>query len=260
MANTKSMLVLTLLIGMYSMSPTACSQEVGAIAKSEQIPTKWTADVKMEVLKNCATRHMKRMDCMPILAGQEEKGFTREEKFDSWALFLICSPKMLKQSSTKSIAALFEQFSAFGKALGPDNAAVWFVKRRTAKTPDSLDNLDIDRSVRYCSKFQLDRAQGPHIVITKTYPKISGDVAPSLVVKLGGLSEASVQNVLTALTTQVGNEHLDQSEMDHAVWIERLKSACEKAIKGLGDVVAKVKVSVELKGVKVSIEPTEKAK
>ena len=244
---------------MIGISMSAFSQETGATAENSQIPTARTVDVTSEVLEKCAEG--RNMHCYPILAGEDQKSFYREKSFDSWSLFLICSPAMLKQSSAKSLASLFENFSAFSKAIGPDNAAVWFVKNTQTRALNSPKNLDVDRSVQYCSKYQLDRARGPHIVITKAYPELTtNSVTPSLVVNLGGLADKSIEKVLIALTTQVGNEKLDQSSMDITVWMEKLTSACKAAVENIGDALTKVKVSVEAGGAKVSIEPVEKSK
>lgn len=231
----------------------AAAQEIEA---NSEIPTSYQGDKTMDVLRVCGRGKV--MACRPILA-DEGKSIIASEPIKSWSLFLVCTPGLLRDSNSSSLASLFDRFMAFGRALGKEHAAVWFVKKKTGiQNPAALENLDIDRNVTYCSKFKLAREDGPHVIVTTQYPKLKEDLGYQLILSLGGMSEESIENLLAALATQVGNEQLDQFQMDSKVWIQTLKQASNRALASIGDIARHSKLTIKARGIETTLEPTAK--
>lgn len=67
-------------------------------------------------------------------------------------------------------------------------------------------------------------------------------------------------NQLTALTTEIGNEQLDQAKLDRKIWLLKLEQALERGVSNVGDAVANLKVTAKAYGVEVTVEHVVKPK
>jgi hypothetical protein len=94
----------------------------------------------------------------------EPKAPIPKESYKSWSLFLINNPKWLLAESGDNLKKLYDQFQAFGQAIGPDHLAVWFWSDEHTKA------VDVDRSAAICSKLKLAPSKGPYILVTTEYP------------------------------------------------------------------------------------------
>src|SRR5262245_16045343 len=79
-----------------------------------------------------------------------------EQPYTSWSLFLTCNPEWLVGKKAEDLRGVFEAYRSFARTTGPRHAAVWFVKA-VAGEPGGVaanqQNLDVERSVRYCDRF-----------------------------------------------------------------------------------------------------------
>jgi hypothetical protein len=76
-----------------------------------------------------------------------------KDHYKSWSLFLVCNPGWILANGDDGIGKLFRAYMAFGKAIGPDNLAIWF-----SDPPGQVattENTDIERMSTYCEKFGL---------------------------------------------------------------------------------------------------------
>src|ERR1700688_4091082 len=53
--------------------------------------------------------------------------------FKTYSLFLICNPVWLDPAKSAGLTELYQQFQAFGRSIGDDQAAVWFWRTTAQK-------------------------------------------------------------------------------------------------------------------------------
>jgi hypothetical protein len=130
--------------------------------------------------------------------------------YKTYSLFLICNPGWLHPASGKSETQwLYDSFLNFGGAIGDDNLAVWFWRSPEKKKSflPQAENVDVERSARFCKAWSLTPSQGPHLVITSTYPDekhlSSGLPEKSAVFELGNMADSEIANLLSKLTDQL---------------------------------------------------------
>jgi hypothetical protein len=129
--------------------------------------------------------------------------------FKTYSLFLVCNPQWLDPARNAGLLQLYRQFQSFGRAIGDDHAAVWFWKSNSYEHSDTAlaQIVDVERSVRFCQAWKLKPSEGPHLVITSTYPDeahlSSGLPKDSAVYKLGDMPPPETSALLAKLTDQL---------------------------------------------------------
>src|SRR5438105_14081926 len=105
-----------------------------------------------------------------VVVGPTEK---IKQGYKTYSLFLICNPGWLHPATgTPETQWLYESFLQFGRAIGDDNLAVWFWRSpgNEKRFLPSADNVDLERSARFCKAWHLTPSAGPQLVITSAYP------------------------------------------------------------------------------------------
>jgi len=121
--------------------------------------------------------------------------------YKTWSLFLVCNPDWVAPEKSADLANLYRRFKSFGDAIGRDNLAVWFWKRRVpVHDPRLAENVDIARSAEFCGALNRAPSQGPYIVLTTEYPDVAAFPKERAVFELGGLQPADVAKLLNTLT------------------------------------------------------------
>jgi hypothetical protein len=69
------------------------------------------------------------------------------QDYESWSLFLICNPAWIVQNRDEGIGALFDQYRAFGDAIGPRNLAIWFWKEPAPEPSAELTDVQSEQSI-----------------------------------------------------------------------------------------------------------------
>lgn len=125
--------------------------------------------------------------------------------FKTYTLFLICNPNWLAPAENQDLYSLYMGFERFGRAIGDDNAAVWFWK--TDKGLPVASSVDVERSVHFCQAWKLKPTSGPHIVFLSSYPdeKHLSSRLPkqSAVFELGAMNQSQISDLLGKLTDQL---------------------------------------------------------
>jgi hypothetical protein len=130
------------------------------------------------------------------------------KNFKTYSFFLVCNPQWLAPGKRSGLLDLYLQFHEFGRTIGNDNAAIWFLKSVSTHDDTGLsNNTDVERSVRLCRAWDLTPSEGPHLVIT-TYPDeslLSSRIPPHLpeksaVYKLGTMSPEDISKLLAKIT------------------------------------------------------------
>ena len=124
--------------------------------------------------------------------------------YKSWSLFLVCNPDWVDPEHGQDLTNLYRRFRSFGDAIGRDNLAVWFWKRRLSVTDPHLpENVDIARSAEFCRALNRAPSQGPYLVVTSSYPDVATFPKERAIFELGGLKPAELAKLLNALTDQL---------------------------------------------------------
>jgi len=173
------------------------------------------------------------------------------------SLFLMCNPAWLLDKETLALRDVFWAYRAFARTSGNRHAAVWFVNSRLGSDPTTVatdpKNLDIERNVSDCRRFELKSSEGPHIVVTTTHPdRWTADTATPptqtgdsiVVLALGASAPNHFMELLKKLNDQVLAERLSQQEVASAQYFLSWVRALEKACKVLDNVKFIVKARV----------------
>jgi hypothetical protein len=83
---------------------------------------------------------------------------------------LINNPQWVVAESNDRVRKLYDQFEAFGKAIGRDHVAVWFWSQNIWQDSFYYKAVDVIRSAAFCEKLKLAPSGGPYIVVTSEYP------------------------------------------------------------------------------------------
>jgi hypothetical protein len=182
--------------------------------------------------------------CMQDSARVERKEAI-PKRYKTYSLFLICNPQWLEHrqgdKNSDQLYRLYQQFDTFGRTIGSDNVAVWFWTSpgNTARTKASPEDVDVERSVRFCQAWHLKPSAGPHIIVSSTYPDesnlSSGLPKDSAVFELGNMDSNEVSKLLAKLTDElVEKGHVETAaEAPEALWV-RLLGAVQQTINKFG--------------------------
>jgi hypothetical protein len=168
------------------------------------------------------------------LAPLEPTGKIPQGRYKTYSLFLVCNPEWLAQDKGGGLLNLYWNFEAFGRTIGDDNLAVWFIKDLDPQLRAFVGrSTDVERSVRFCKAWKLKPSAGPHLVITASYPdesKLSkGLPADSAVFELGNMKPSEISGLLTRLTDElIQKGHVDSSGAAYppppSMWVRLLES------------------------------------
>jgi hypothetical protein len=134
------------------------------------------------------------------------------KSFKTYSLFLICNRRWIEAAKFAELEQLYGQFQAFGRAIGHDNAAIWFfgLGETSAYHPDAAfaaHMTDVERSAGFCRDWKLKPSEGPHIVVTDGYPdeKRLGPTPKGnyAIYSLGNMSPSEIAGLLDKLTDQL---------------------------------------------------------
>jgi hypothetical protein len=173
--------------------------------------------------------------------------------FKTYSLFLICNPLWLDPTKNPGLLQLYHQFQSFGRAIGDDQAALWFWNSSSYSSSETelAGIVDVERSVRFCKAWKLKPSEGPHLVITSSYPNehelSAGLPEDSAVYKLGDMTPTDISSLLAKLTdslVETGKVPVPASAVpapDPAIvsmapdslWV-RLLTATQQTINGFG--------------------------
>jgi hypothetical protein len=165
--------------------------------------------------------------------------------YKTYSLFLICNLEWLEQrqgdKNSSQLYQLYQQFDNFGRTIGSDNVAVWLWTSagNTPRTKASAEDVDVERSIRFCQAWHLKPSAGPHVVVTSTYPdesKLSAGLPrDSAVFELGNMESKEISKLLAKLTDELVEKGHVQSapEAPEARWV-RLLGAVQQTINKFG--------------------------
>ena len=75
--------------------------------------------------------------------------------YKTWSLFLVNNPQWVVAESNDKVKKLYDQFQAFGRAIGRDNVAVWFWSQDNLQDSFYYKAVDVIRSAEFCEKLLI---------------------------------------------------------------------------------------------------------
>ena len=173
-----------------------------------------------------------------------------DKPFTSWSLFLMCNPEWLTAKKKPALRQVFEAYVAFARTTGDRHAGVWFVVKDGSR--DKAADLDVERNVRYCQKFNLTPGEGPHVVVVTTHPDQWKPTDAVVMLALGGSDTGDIITLFRKLNDQIVTEQLSQkaltSKQYWLSWVRVLEKGC-KLLDNVKFMVTAEFVKVEKTGV-----------
>jgi hypothetical protein len=157
------------------------------------------------------------------------------EDYQTWTLFLVCTPTWFVKNARKRLVDLYDQFEAFGHAIGPNNLAVWFiVSRDDTRETVIARRYDASRASLYCTAYGLSPRTAPHVVVTSDYPDLVRPLNSYVSLSLGNADAKATGKLLLAITEQILGSNLSQREIDREARLRRLEQAMRECVGTLG--------------------------
>ena len=125
-----------------------------------------------------------------------------EDSYKSWSLFLVNNPQWVVAESNRKLKSLYDQFQAFGRAIGRDHLAVWFWSQDIRQDSFYYSAVDVIRSAAFCQKLELPPGNGPYLFVTTDYP------GPGLINDLSSFLPAAPR---TYYTVSLNNRSADEA-------------------------------------------------
>jgi hypothetical protein len=154
-----------------------------------------------------------RVVCGQALVEVDPTGQIPRDGFKTWSLFLVCNQDWVSLEKTQDLSNLYWRFKGFGDAIGKDNLAVWFWKKKMPITnPRLAENVDVPRSVEYCTALNRMRpssakpllpSASPFLVVTSAYPDVAAFPTERAIFELGRLNAAELATLLGDVTNQL---------------------------------------------------------
>ena len=176
-----------------------------------------------------------------------------KEPYKSWSLFLINNPQWVVAESNDKVRKLYDQFEAFGRAIGRDHVAVWFWSQNIWQDSFYYKAVDVIRSAAFCEKLKLAPSGGPYILVTTEYPGTglindSSTFLPTGVqhfytVSLNNKSADEVMQLLTRLADGiVSNRLADLNTASQDYW-----SGWQRTFEAIRDFLSNRQMTVTIK-------------
>jgi hypothetical protein len=192
------------------------------------------------------------------------------EGYKTWSLFLINNPEWILPQKEENLNNLFEQFKAFGDAIGPENLAVWFwvgeASEPWATKPRDIKNVDFLRSSAFCSQLKLPASKSPYILITTEYPGagLLSDYPQTFntpenysIVELNNLSADEITSVLNKIADQLLTEDISSINTESEDFWRSLQNTYEAIRDNLVSFSKKISISINTSFFKVELKDDE---
>lgn len=175
------------------------------------------------------------------------------EPYKTWSLFLINNPQWVVAESNDRVKKLYDQFEAFGKAIGRDHVAVWFWSQNIWQDSFFYRAVDVIRCAEFCERLKLSPSGGPYILVTAEYPGTgllndSSTFLPTplqhfYTVSLNNKSADEVMQLLIRLADRiVANRIADLDTASQEYW-----SGWQRAFEAIRDFLSAREMSVTIK-------------
>ena len=142
-------------------------------------------------------------------------------------------------------------FAAFGRTIGPDNAAVRFWKSLPDLDDGLADDLDVERSAEICARLRLRPSESPHIAVTSRWDR------DHMILALGGLEAGRIRQVLVRLADRLVAGGIENEDVRSEIWWQTWYAAGDQALRALAQFASAVKLTIDTKFFKVEVDGSE---
>jgi len=173
--------------------------------------------------------------------------------YKTWSVFLINNPQWVVAESNDKVKKLYDQFEAFGRAIGPDHVAVWFWSGDIRQDSFYYKAVDVIRSAEFCEKLNLAPSGGPYILVTSEYPgtALINDESTFLptplksyyTVSLNNKSADEIMQLLTRVADKITANRLPDLNSGNAEYW----SAWQRAFEAIRDFLSNRQMTVTIK-------------
>jgi hypothetical protein len=178
-----------------------------------------------------------------------------KEGYQSWSLFLVCNPAWLLPEHQEMLLNLYRQFKAFGNAIGPQHLAVWLWKQQPRwRTPDWVEDIDVERSSEYCAKYGLLPSKSPHVLVTTSYPDLAAAIGNYSTLELNEVPARDITALLTTLADQLLVQGLRQADLDSEAYWRAWQRSFEAIGSAFASFMTKVKFTINTAFFKIEID------
>lgn len=180
--------------------------------------------------------------------------------YESWSLFLICSHEWLLPENKNKIDNLYDQFIAFGEAIGPRNVAIWFRGDDANETAGRSEYYpNIARSVSYCQKFELLPSKSPYVLLLTQHPDDIhiGDKYKKSVIELSNASASEITHLLANLNDELFKMDIAKRKPNGWGFRRTFRKAFKIARANLNELADSIKVSFDTGIISVEVEDSD---
>jgi hypothetical protein len=172
--------------------------------------------------------------------------------YRTYTMFLICAPGWLRPQFEDRMKDLYEQFNAFGRAIGSEHAAVWFWDKQPT-TGSYVEAIDVERSVAYCSRHRLAPSGGPYLLLTDGHPDKEGAKA-TMVLGLAAKTPAEIAQILESLTDDLVLHGTATKTSDREDFWRDFQRSFERLQAAVGSMAAGVTLGITTPFFKVDVK------
>lgn len=184
--------------------------------------------------------------------------------YKSWSIFIICNPSWLLPQNEQQLQELYDQFLAYGEAIGPDHAAIWFWSEKPRQPRQG--KLDTARNAYFCARLELAPSKSPYLVFTTHYPGAAlladypatfpsmSDLQNHFVLSLDGASAANTTRVLSKLADKLVVGKLNNVAVDSREYWSTWQTAYEGVRDEITGLVGRVTVTFDTGFVKTEVK------
>ena len=175
------------------------------------------------------------------------------QPYKSWSLFLINNPQWVVAESNDKVKRLYDQFQAFGNAIGRNHVAIWFWSQNVPQDAFLYKAVDVIRSAEFSEKLKLPPSGGPYILVTTEYPGtgllndpssfLPTELQHRWIVSLGNKSADEIMQLLTRLADRIVANRL--SDFDPAS--EDSWDRWQRAFEAIRDFLSNRQMTVSIK-------------
>jgi hypothetical protein len=185
---------------------------------------------------------------------------SNKSKYKTFSLFLICNPEWILPSKEAQLRNFFDQFKAYGRALGKEHIAVWYWQPSAPyKSNSVVDHIDYDVHAQMCSRLGLLPSEGPHIIVTDEVPTPLMPRGKILIRQsFSNRRPEEIARIIAKLTDVLRSNHIKQVEPWSARFLEIWRLCFVNIREAIGDLRDSVTLTIDSGPVEVEIEGTHK--
>lgn len=184
-------------------------------------------------------------------------------QFKSWSIFLITNPIWVTSNAKELIDNLYDAYSAFGQAIGPNHSAIWLWKDAEIVSGSRGNVIDVDRAATIIEILneglrpdeRVSPSQGPFLYVTVMYPgrclleEYPSSFAPKskngYLLALGDIAAQDITTHLTELADQLVLHGVPNSDVASEPYWRAWQNALQTVGDKLGNLLKHISIALK---------------